>query len=98
MDNSYHLGPKIEGHKTGIRVGENHCIVDVVADVYKLEDAEYILAAVNAYDKLQRDNKALLDALRIAYVGLTEYQSGDEFDEKVQVVFAAIQQAEEAKG
>lgn len=33
-DNSYHIGPECEGQKTGIRVKENTCIEEVVADVW----------------------------------------------------------------
>ena len=49
------------------------------------------------YDQLIADREVLLKALKVAYQGLTEYQTGDEFDEKVDTVFSAIQKIEAHK-
>lgn len=39
VDMSYHIGPEVEGHKTGIHVTEHSCIEDLVCDVWSDSEA-----------------------------------------------------------
>ena len=64
--------------------------------------AQSICGAVNAYDKLKRDNETLLKTLKACSHALRSYQYGNSSEELAEEMAdaadAAIKQAEEGKG
>lgn len=63
-----------------------------------VEHKDGIAVMYEDYAALERKLETVVKALKVTYEGLTTYQSGDEFDKKVQIVFAAIKAAEEREG